>query len=162
RTYVNRYAVRPGSRALVVTTNDTAYEAAVDLVRSGIEVVAVLDTRPRPPPAVAEHAAAHGIQVLPGHAVTGTGGEERIRSARIALLDGAARREVACDLLLVSGGWSPAVHLFSQAGGRLRYDPTCTAFVPEPAADALQVVGRARGERRGAAPHALWVIPPPD
>jgi sarcosine oxidase subunit alpha len=100
--------------------------------------------------------------VLAGHAVTGTSGDDRIRAARIAELGGPGDREVACDLLLVSGGWSPAVHLFSQAQGRLRFDPDRAAFVPEPSGDGVQVVGRARGVRGSATAPALWVIPPPD
>jgi sarcosine oxidase subunit alpha len=178
RTYVNRYGVRPGSRTLVLTTNDTAYAAAVDVADAGVEVAAILDTRPQAPPAWAGQAAERGIRVLPGHAVTGTSGEERICAARIGLLAEPGGREVACDLLLVSGGWSPVLHLFGQAQGGLRYDPGQAAFVPEagprrgrgtprpyggPAGDAVRVVGAAAGDGSPAASaHTIWVIPPAD
>src|SRR5215510_10213117 len=45
RTYVNRYAVAPGRRAVVFTTNDSGYEAAIDLADAGIDVAAVVDPR---------------------------------------------------------------------------------------------------------------------
>src|SRR5205823_5745422 len=133
RTYLNRYGVRPGGRALVLTTNDAAYAVATDLAEAGVEVAALLDTRPEAPAALARQAAERGIQVLAGHAVTGTSGEQRVCAARVGPLGEPGGREVACDLLAVSGGWSPAVHLFSQAQGTLRYDPVWAAFVPEPA-----------------------------
>ena len=40
-------------------------------------------------------------------------------------------RRIECDLLCVSGGFNPAVHLFSQAGGRLRYEDRLACFVPD-------------------------------
>ena len=32
------------------------------------------------------------------------------------------RIKINCDLLCVSGGYTPAVHLFTQSGGKLSYD----------------------------------------
>ncbi len=50
RTFLHRYGVLPGSRAVVFTTNDSAYAAAVDLADAGVEVAAVVDVRRRLPP----------------------------------------------------------------------------------------------------------------
>ena len=50
-----------------------------------------------------------------------------------------------CDLLLVSGGWNPAVHLASQAGGTLRYDEALGAFLPAALPPATSVAGTANG-----------------
>ena len=52
---------------------------------------------------------------------------------------------IDCDLLLVSGGWNPAVHLFSQAGGTLRYDAALGAFVPGGVLARTTVAGAAAG-----------------
>ncbi len=60
-------------------------------------------------------------------------------------------REIEADLLLVSGGWNPAVHLFSQAGGTLRYDEALGSFVPGSIRQAVEVAGAARGLRTLAA-----------
>ncbi|GAA4195395.1 hypothetical protein GCM10022252_41120 [Streptosporangium oxazolinicum] len=54
-------------------------------------------------------------------------------------------RVIEADLLLVSGGWNPAVHLFGQAGGTLRYDETLGSFVPGSSRQAVEVAGAARG-----------------
>ncbi|GAA1912145.1 2Fe-2S iron-sulfur cluster-binding protein [Streptantibioticus ferralitis] len=148
RTYVNRYAVAPGRRAVVFTTGDSAYCAALDLAAAGVDVAAVVDARPEPGGA-AERAARAGIEVLAGHAVTGTSGEPRVASVAVRALCAAEltgpAREFAADLLLVSGGWNPVAHLFSQAGGQLRYDAGLGAFVPDGCRQAVRVAGAARG-----------------
>jgi sarcosine oxidase subunit alpha len=80
--------------------------------------------------------------------VTGTRGLERVTHALVAPFRGGeagAAGAIACDLLLVSGGWNPAVHLFSQARGRLRYDEGLGAFLPGQELDGLTVAGSAAG-----------------
>ncbi|MFF4547830.1 sarcosine oxidase subunit alpha family protein [Streptomyces sp. NPDC001406] len=146
RTYVNRYGVLPGRRAVVLTTNDSAYAAALDVAAAGIEVAAVVDTRSEPGE-WADRAREAGIEVLAGHAVTGTDGGARLTAVRVAPYgESAGRREFAVDLLLVSGGWNPVAHLFSQAGGRLRHDEALGAFVPDTCRQAVEVAGSANGE----------------
>lgn len=146
RTYVNRFGVVPGRRAVVFTTNDSAYAAALDLAAAGVDVAAVVDARTEPGP-WAGRAAGAGIEVLAGHAVTGTAGAPQVSSVTVSLLgEGAAAREIAADLLLVSGGWNPVVHLFGQAGGRLRHDAALGTFVPDGCRQAVEAVGAARGE----------------
>jgi sarcosine oxidase, subunit alpha len=180
RTFLNRYGVLPGREAVVFTTNDSAYDAALDLHRAGVRVQAVVDARTAVPGRYVDECARAGIPVLRGSVVTGTRGSDRsdhdasppdsVRGGRPAsdqgrvthalvapFLGGEAgsSKEIACDLLLVSGGWNPAVHLFSQARGRLRYDATLGAFVPgealdcdrsgHDAPDQLTVAGSAAG-----------------
>ncbi|GGX20341.1 sarcosine oxidase subunit alpha family protein [Streptomyces chartreusis] len=145
RTYVNRYGVLPGRHAVVLTTNDSAYAAALDLAAAGLSVTAVVDTRPEPGE-WAERARAAGIEVLAGHAVTGTTGEARLSAVTVAPYgESAGQREFAADLLLVSGGWNPVVHLFSQSGGRLRHDEALGSFVPDSTRQAVEVAGAASG-----------------
>lgn len=149
RTYLHRYGVLPGRRAVVLTTNDSAYAAALDLAEAGVAVMALADARQEIPGDLARACAARGIEVLPGHVVTGTSGDGRISGTRLAALrDGrlGASRDADCDTLLVSGGWNPVVHLFSQAGGTLRYDEDLAAFVPAVASQQVIVAGAARGE----------------
>ncbi|MEU6544827.1 sarcosine oxidase subunit delta [Streptomyces sp. NPDC046859] len=145
RTYVNRYGVLPGREAVVLTTNDTAYPAALDLAAAGVRVAAVVDTRPEAGEWAARARAA-GIEVLTGHAVTGTDGTARLTAVTVAACERpAARRRFTADLLLVSGGWNPVVHLFSQSGGTLRHDPALGGFVPDRTRQAVEVVGAAGG-----------------
>src|SRR4051795_7586897 len=148
RTFLHRYGVLPGREAVVFTTNDSAYDAALDLHRAGVRVQAVVDARPEGSPRRREECEQAGIRVLSGSVVTGTQGVERVTHALVApFADGevGASSAIACDLLLVSGGWNPAVHLFSQARGRLRYDEALGAFLPGEALDGLTVTGSAAG-----------------
>ncbi|GAB3296920.1 glycine cleavage T C-terminal barrel domain-containing protein [Parasphingorhabdus pacifica] len=152
RRYLNRTAVLPGRRAVVFTAADSAYATALDLLAVGAEVPAVVDTRAEPPARLVEQVRSAGGTVYPGAAVVGTSGESRVASARIAEIDDSGglagpAHEVNCDLLAVCGGWSPAVHLFGQVGGKLRWDDEVAGFVPEPESAPPRVVGGASGTR---------------
>ncbi|QUW83632.1 sarcosine oxidase subunit delta family protein [Streptomyces mirabilis] len=145
RAYVNRHGVLPGRHAVVFTTNDSAYAAALDLAAAGVDVAAIVDTRPEPGE-WARRARESGIEVLSGHAVVGTEGAPRLTAVTAAPYgESAGTREFAADLLLVSGGWNPVAHLFSQAGGKLRYDDTLGSFVPGTCRQAVEVAGSANG-----------------
>ncbi|MER6924214.1 sarcosine oxidase subunit delta family protein, partial [Streptomyces spiralis] len=145
RTYLRRYAVLPGRHAVVFTTNDSAYAAALDLAAAGVEIAAIVDTRPEPGE-WAERARSAGIEVLAGHAVTGTRGTDRLTAVTVAPYgESVGQREFAVDLLLVSGGWNPVAHLFSQSGGKLRHDEALGAFVPDSCRQAVEVAGSANG-----------------
>jgi len=136
-TYINRFAVLPGRDVVVFTNNDSAYRTALDAKRAGASVQ-IVDLRASVSGPPVHAARESGIPVHPGAAVTGVLGRKAIRSVAVARLsdDGAALaerpREVPCSLLAVSGGWTPSVHLHSQARGALRYDASIAGFVPEP------------------------------
>jgi sarcosine oxidase subunit alpha len=151
RTYLHRYGVRCGQRAVVFTTNDSAYAAALDLHDAGTEIAVVVDARPTVPPAWEQACRSRGIEVRSGHVVTGTVGDENghLAAATVASYEDGqlgAGTDLACDLLLVSGGWNPAVHLFSQARGRLQYDDALGAFVPASTVEGMTVAGAAAGD----------------
>ncbi|MEU2860363.1 sarcosine oxidase subunit alpha family protein [Streptomyces mirabilis] len=145
RTYVNRHGVLPGRHAVVLTTNDSAYAAALDLTAAGVDIAAIVDTRPTPGE-WAERARQAGIEVVAGYAVTGTKGDARLTAVTVAPYgESVGQREFTADLLLVSGGWNPVAHLFSQSGGKLRYDDALGSFVPDTCRQAVEVVGSASG-----------------
>jgi sarcosine oxidase subunit alpha len=134
RQYVNRYAALPGQNIVVATTNDSAYGAAFDLAD---HISTIVDSRPQPPGELVRQAGARGIEVLAGSVVRHALGTQRVGGVLVG------DREIACDLLAVSGGWNPAVHLFSQSQGRTRYDEQVAAFVPDKSVQAQHIVGAA-------------------
>jgi sarcosine oxidase subunit alpha len=142
-TYVNRYAVAPGRRAVLFTNNDDAYHAAAALKSAGVTVAAIVDLRAEA--GKAARALVEGVPIHAGHAVVGTRGRRRLRGVTIRPLAGGATTSIACDLLAVSGGWNPAAHLSAHTGDRLRYDETLAAFVPNTTDAAIEPVGAARG-----------------
>lgn len=144
RTFLHRYGVKVGTHGVVFTTNDSAYRAAFDLHDAGVTVNAIVDARPGVGQDLRDECTARGITIHPGSVVSGTRGEARVTDV---LVDrpGSDAFAIPCDVLLVSGGWNPAVHLFSQARGALRYDDVLGAFIPGETLDAVSVVGSANG-----------------
>ncbi|WP_274425872.1 sarcosine oxidase subunit alpha [Chelativorans sp. YIM 93263] len=140
RTYLNHYGVAVGRKVSVYTAEDSAYAAAIDLKKSGTDVLAIVDLRTDPEGALVEQARSLGIDVFAGHAVTGTEGRLRVRRVSISPVSGGPRRELEIDTLLTSSGWTPAVHLFSQSRGKLAFDEENQRFLPgEYVQDAVSV-----------------------
>lgn len=134
RTYVNQYAVLPGRTAAVFTNNDSAYYAARDFVAAGGKIAVIVDSRPEVSDICLDLATAMNAEVRAGHAIVGTSGRNRISRVAVSTLSGQGSAETinhyGCDLLMMSGGWNPAVHLFSQSGGKLEFDETRACFIP--------------------------------
>ncbi len=87
-TYLNRYGVRVGTRAVVVTSGDDAYQAALDLQAAGVAIAAVADLRPEAAGALPDAARRAGIDVLPGSTVLGTEGDLRVRAITLGRVQG--------------------------------------------------------------------------
>ncbi len=110
RGYLNQYGVKAGNRVVVFTTNDSAYRTVVDLHDAGIDVAAVVDCRPSLDDEVAAMVTGRGIELLTGQVVARAQGGSKLRSVLVRNASGGAARKFDCDLLAVSGGWSPAIH----------------------------------------------------
>jgi len=139
RAYVNRYAVLAGRRVVVFTNNDSAYTAARDLAAAGAAVT-LIDARGQLPKSLT--AAAAGVEIIASYAVACASGGQTLGAVEIGRVEvstgqvSGPTRRLACDLMGVSGGWTPSVHLWSQRGRKPVYDVKCGAFVP--VADALR------------------------
>ena len=140
-TYLHRYGVLPGQRIVVSTSHDSAWRTAFALASAGSSIAAILDRRDAVDPALCEQARAAGIPVHIGTRITGTGGRRRVRFARIDT----GPRIIRCDTVLMSDGWTPSVHLFSQSRGKLRFDPGSGTFLPGPSAAPEQSAGACAG-----------------
>ena len=146
-TYVERYGVCPGTCTVVFTNNDSAYSSALALQRAGVAVAAIVDARPDADlhGAQVAQARAAGLLVMAASAVVKAHGRQRVAAVDVAPLGdtGRGRRRISCDLVCVSGGWNPAVHLFSQARGKLRFDVALAAFAPATSPLSIVAAGAA-------------------
>ncbi|GAA3562787.1 2Fe-2S iron-sulfur cluster-binding protein [Amycolatopsis ultiminotia] len=142
RDFLHRYGVLAGREVVVFTTDDAAYPAAADLAGAGAAVT-VADARAQLPASGESRCLAAGVSVLRSTVVTGTEGTDRVRAVLARTPDGAIR--IPADLLLVSGGWNPAAHLFSHIKGALAYDPALGAFRPAGTLPGITVIGAANG-----------------
>lgn len=149
--YLERYAVRAGSEVAVATNNDDALRTAIRLHDAGIAVPVVVDVRRQIADDLAAALAERGIRHAAGSMVVDTAGNPAVRAVRFAEVDADGRGItgdvdcVSCDALAISGGLAPTVHLYSQAGGKLRYDGTLGCFLPEQCLQDVVVCGGARG-----------------
>ena len=144
RAYVNRFGVLPGRNAVVFTAGDDGWLTARDLAAAGAHVTAVVDARPQVDPVLAALGRAIGARVMTGANVSRAVGGRALR--RVELRDAAGRSEaLACDLLAVSNGWNPTLHLTSHHNTAPVWDDGLHAFVPGMVPNGMTVGGAAAG-----------------
>jgi len=136
RSYINRYSVLPASNMVVFTNNDSAYRTAIDAAENGATVT-VIDIRTSPRGTLIDKAEEANIMVYRGSAISAVYGHRGIRGVEVRRLNRAghgvmrsSRTRIDCAIVASSGGWTPTVHLHSQARGKLDYDETIAAYVP--------------------------------
>src|SRR5580692_135075 len=139
RRYGRQYGAKAGDHVVVATTHDSAYCAALDLKKASVGVELILDLRPEAKGPLADAARAAGIEVIAGAEILGADGRLRVNAVRIKHRRG--ERKVACDGLLMSGGWTPSVHLFSQSRGKLVFDEALQLFKPGASAQRERSAG---------------------
>ncbi len=151
REYANRYGVAVGQSIVVITNNDSAYECALDLSKAGMNVSAIVDTRVNAEGSLQQAARAQNIPLYLGYTVGAVHGSRSVKGVTLAKHRGNGEmgeleKRIACDVVAMSGGWTPTVHLHSQAGGKLRYDDSRLCLVPEITSQAVSSVGAANGQ----------------
>ncbi len=150
RQYLKRYGVAIGRRVLIATNNDSAYLLATDLKDAGVTVLAVVDSRREGavPETLRRALGDRGIDLhfrsIPV-ATSGFGALRQVTVGRLALDERSveARQSFRCDALAVSGGFSPALQLFAQAGGTLAYDAGSGALQPTARHPSIEIAGTA-------------------
>src|SRR5690606_6084985 len=120
-----------------------------DLAQAGAKVGAIVDTRPEIGRHLKERAAALGIEVLAGWTVTGTSGRLRVSSVRTHPVSRSGvvgrARVIACDALLMSGGWTPSLDLFLHTRGKLDWNEERQMFLPGEQTEACRCAGAGNG-----------------
>ncbi len=144
-SYIRNFAVKPGQKAVVFTNNNSSYRTVSDLNHAGISIAAVVDVRSRVDDRIRE-IVSQGTEIYMDSIVQKVHGNKRVTGVTIlSRTTKHIKSKIDCDLVCVSGGWNPIVHLFSQSGGHLEYNEQIHGFVPaEPLQNSL-VAGAARG-----------------
>lgn len=145
KTYVRRFAVQPGMRCVVFTNNNSGYESAFAISRHGAEVAAIVDIRGNVSRTLEAQAEERGIRLIPNAEIVDVRGSFSVKGVKVLGRDGSRALTLDCDALGVSGGWNPTIHLYSQSGGRPRYDPSIEALVPGRSVQNEISVGSSRG-----------------
>ena len=145
RGYAERFSVACGRNVVVVANNSAAYGDVARLRRLGVQVSAIVDPRRRLSGAALDLAGRLGVAVIAGQYAVDVVGRQ-VEGVRVAAAGGVDRpRTLDCDVLAVSGGWTPLVHLHSQAGGRVDHDPALDAFLPRPDSRSVVSIGACAG-----------------
>jgi sarcosine oxidase subunit alpha len=150
--YAHRYGVVPGREIAFFSNNDSAWRRAIALAERGVPIAHIIDVRAAVDERLAAAAARVGIIQHLAHTVVATAGDPTLSRLCLRALDTGGRallvgrKSIDCDLLALAGGWTPTVHLYSQAGGRLHWREGDACFVPAGCAQAVSVTGRAAGD----------------
>ncbi len=150
---IRLYGLRPGNRAVVATSNDDGYQVALDLLAAGVDVAAVVDSRPAAPERTdaAQAVGEAGVPILTSGVIGKARGKTKLRDVSVRTLDakssGGAQKRIRCDLLCMSGDSQLADGLLYQAGAKRDYsqdlsDPTCWVLPP-----GLHTAGGVTGSR---------------
>ncbi|MAC78532.1 MAG: sarcosine oxidase subunit alpha [Rhodobacteraceae bacterium] len=148
QTYLNRYGVLVGRTPVVLTTHDSAWHAAFDMADAGARVQAIVDIRDHVDVALLAEAQKRGITAKLGYTATATSGRLRVSEIRVNPVrngDVGPAETIACDAVLMSGGWTPSLHLFSHTRGTLAWDDDLTTFLPGNTPEDCVIAGASRG-----------------
>ena len=152
KKYVDFYGVKSGEKIVLFTNNDTAYETALSLNDKGIKVEAVIDIRNENNSELIKSAKNLNIKIFNNHTIVDTEGYKRINKVSIMELskDGTSvvgkKIDINCDCLGMSGGWTPAVHLFTQSGGKLKFRNSDNVFIPNTYNSDQLCIGACNGD----------------
>ena len=147
RTYMNRFAVLPGQNIIIATNNDSVYESTVELSSAGAQVT-LLDARNTVSKEYKQHLNEHNIEVRCGSAPLQVQAAGHIAALEVASADGDGWRAAStepCDLVVVSGGWSPVVNLLSHRGVKPVWDSTQACFLAVECVEPISIAGSAAG-----------------
>jgi sarcosine oxidase subunit alpha len=148
--YIRCYGVLPGRNAVVFTNNDSGYQSALDLQEAGAQVLVVDPRGAQAVGALEKLARARNIKIVHDSVVKCAHGGTRVSavdiSAYIGGTLGTQHSSARCDLLVMSGGWSPILHLFAQSGGKARWDDARACFVPGTSVQPEVSVGACAGD----------------
>ena len=152
KKYIDYYGVKCGQKLSLFTNNDSAYETAISLSKSGVNVNSIIDIRERSTSSIVKCTEKLGIKIHWKHTVINTNGYKRINSVEIMKLSDDGSNVVgnkineSCDCLGVSGGWTPMVHLFTQSGGKLKFRDVDNIFLPNNGTSNQISIGSCNGD----------------
>ncbi len=150
--YSNLFGVACGQKNVLFTNNDSAYETAISLFQKGINIEAIIDNRENVDSKLVNEIEKNNIKIYKGYTVVNTFGYKRINKISIMQLskDGqkvvGSKISIDCDCLGMSGGWTPAVHLFTQSGGKLKFRDDDQVFIPDTYPSDQISIGSCNGE----------------
>ena len=146
KVYANRYGVAVGKAPALMASHDSGWHDVFALAKAGISISAIIDVRDSVDSALMREADRLGIPVYLNHAVVGVRGRHGVSSIDICNYGDQRVHRVQADALLMAGGWTPSVHLWSHSKGSLKWRDDLGAYVPDVPNENVQCVGACAGD----------------
>lgn len=160
-TWLNRYGVAVGSNVAVMAVHDSGWRDAIALARAGVGIAALVDLRDTVDPALLSEANELGLRIELGSTVIGVAGRHAVKGVEVALAGGGNRHKIACDAVLMAGGWTPSVHLWSHSLGKLEWSEEWGAYLPGKANENVRCVGACGGKWSFGSGRNVGALPTP-
>lgn len=145
QTYLNKYGVAVGNEVAVFTSHDSAYQVAFDLADANTRIPAIIDTRDKISSKFKAECKKRGIELFTVSHIATTDGHRRIKTLDVWDERREIRKVIGCDALIMSGGWTPSLHLWSHSKGGIKWDAELAAYIPDIANENCVSVGACRG-----------------
>ena len=145
--YLNRYGVLSGQNITLATNNDSVYGTALELAQAGSNV-SIVDSRFSVGNEITEELSKNNIELILGRVPYSINGKKSVHNIELKnsnLENSNHKHRITSDLVLLSGGWSPVVHLLSHRGVRPKWDNENLCFVPDEIKEPITVAGSASG-----------------
>ena len=146
KVFANRYGVAVGNSVALMAAHDSGWHDVFALTKAGVRITTIIDVRDKVDDTLLKSAAELGITVKLGHSVIGVDGRHGVKSIAVARNDGSGKSTNPCDALLMAGGWTPSVHLWSHSKGTLKWRDDLGAYVPDQPNENVRCVGACAGE----------------
>ncbi len=161
RAFLNRFGVAVAHNAAVMATHDSGWRDAFDLAQAGVKIAAIVDARDTVDPELLAEADKLGIKVYLNHSVIDVNGRHRVRSIQVCHNDEYLGGQIACDALLMAGGWTPSVHLWSHSKGSLVWSDEWGAYLPDKPNENVRCVGACAGKWSFGSGLSVGALPTP-
>jgi sarcosine oxidase, subunit alpha len=145
RVFASRYGVAVGKSVALMASHDSGWHNVFALANAGVGIAAIIDVRDTVDEILLNQATKLGLIVKLGHSVIGVSGRHGVMAIQIAHNDSTGIGTIACDALLMAGGWTPSVHLWSHSKGSLAWRDDLGAYVPDQPNENVRCVGGCSG-----------------
>jgi sarcosine oxidase subunit alpha len=152
-TYSDKYRVGCFKSCVVYTVDDFGYNDAIRIHNSGTKVVAIIDIRKNVKGKIVNQIKKLGIQLITGSSVVDTSADLDGSVASVFVSETSLagkitgqKREIKADLLAISGGWTPTVHLATFLNLKPIWKTQISAFVMPKLPKTIKSFGWANGE----------------
>jgi sarcosine oxidase, subunit alpha len=161
RVFANRYGVAVGKSVALMASHDSGWHDVFTLAKAGIGISAIIDVRESVDSALMREAERLGIAVYLHHGVVGVNGRHGVTSVDICDYGDQRVHRVETDALLMAGGWTPSVHLWSHSKGSLKWRDDLGAYVPDVPNENVHCVGGCSGDWDFGKGTVIDVLPTP-